>query len=44
MEKINLRLPAEMKIRLAEEAVKNGRSVNSEILIRLRKSLDAWKR
>lgn len=34
-----VRMPAEMKQRLMEEAKKNNRSLNSEILVRLERSL-----
>jgi predicted HicB family RNase H-like nuclease len=35
----NLRLPPELKLELAAEAKKKGRSLNSEINYRLRESL-----
>ncbi|MBB3411257.1 hypothetical protein FHT87_005210 [Rhizobium sp. BK316] len=36
----NLRLPPELKKKLAHSAVDNGRSMNAEILSRLEKSFD----
>lgn len=37
---INLRIPEELKIKIQEMADKNGRSMNSEIIDRLEKSLE----
>jgi predicted HicB family RNase H-like nuclease len=40
MEKLTLRLPTALHQRLKSEAVDNGRSLNSEIVQRLRRSLE----
>lgn len=37
---MKLRLPAELRDRVAEEAKANGRSMNAEIVLRLERSLD----
>jgi predicted HicB family RNase H-like nuclease len=42
-EKLTLRLPANLHQRLAEQAQENGRSLNAEIVQRLRASMDGWK-
>lgn len=42
VERFELRLPADVKARLAREAEANGRSLNSEIVVRLReRAVDA---
>jgi predicted HicB family RNase H-like nuclease len=41
--KFNLRLPGDLKTRLHLEALKNGRSLNAEIVHRLMRSLDAGR-
>jgi len=38
-----LRLPPDLKLRLEAAADRNGRSLNSEIVQRLEKSVDGWK-
>ena len=40
---LHVRLPDELKLRLAATAQENGRSLNAEIVYRLRKSLDGWR-
>ncbi len=45
--KLNLRLPPELKKELVEQARRNDRSLNSEIVARLRASLPSstdWRR
>lgn len=41
--KFNLRLPEELRRRLDECANENNRSLNQEIINRLRRSLEGWK-
>jgi Arc-like DNA binding domain len=41
---MTLRLPIPLRLKLAENAKANGRSINAEIVQRLRVSLDGWKR
>jgi predicted HicB family RNase H-like nuclease len=41
---IKLRIPATLKLRLCEEASANGRSLNAEIVQRLRASLNNYSR
>jgi predicted HicB family RNase H-like nuclease len=41
--KFNLRLPNDLKVRLKLEALRNGRSLNAEIVHRLLRSLDAGR-
>jgi predicted HicB family RNase H-like nuclease len=40
----NLRMPTELKLRLAAEAKTNGRSLNAEIVQRLLRSLESYSR
>jgi predicted HicB family RNase H-like nuclease len=42
--KFNLRLPLELKLRLQESARGNGRSLNAEIVYRLLRSLEGYRR
>jgi predicted HicB family RNase H-like nuclease len=39
----NLRMPESLKMQLQQAAAENDRSLNSEIVQRLRKSLSEWK-
>jgi predicted HicB family RNase H-like nuclease len=41
--KFNLRMPLALKLRLIAAAKENGRSLNAEIIQRLKLSLDGWK-
>lgn len=43
-EKLTLRLPPEVHAKVKIAAGENDRSLNSEIIARLRKSLDGWTR
>lgn len=40
----NLRMPTELKLRLAADAKANRRSLNSEIVYRLQRSLETYRR
>jgi predicted HicB family RNase H-like nuclease len=42
-EKLTLRLPTHLHRRLTDEAVDNGRSLNAEIVQRLRRSLEGTR-
>jgi predicted HicB family RNase H-like nuclease len=42
-EKLTVRMPSPLKAQIEEAAAASGRSVNAEILHRLRVSFDAWK-
>ena len=41
---LNVRLPADVRRELDKAAKENERSVNAEIVYRLRRSLDGWTR
>jgi len=43
-EKLTLRLPADVHKNLTDAAAKSERSLNAEIVHRLRVSLEGWKR
>jgi predicted transcriptional regulator len=43
MKALNVRLPDDLRRRLDEAVKESGRSLNAEIVWRLRRSFDGWK-